>query len=69
MGRNVSKIFLKHPKYLRSQQKLKQALNHINFVHSDHGRKLALNGDVILTSSGMMDGGPVRRWAALGRPL
>jgi putative mRNA 3-end processing factor len=59
MGRKVSKIFLKHPKYLRSQQKLKQALNHINFVHSDHGRKLALDGDVILTSSGMMDGGPV----------
>lgn len=63
MGRKVSKIFLKHPKYLRSEQKLKQALNHINFVHSDHGRKLALNGDVILTSSGMMDGGPVLHYA------
>jgi len=31
----------------------------LNFVHSDHGRKLALKSDVILTSSGMMDGGPV----------
>jgi putative mRNA 3-end processing factor len=28
-------------------------------VHSDHGRKLALKSEVILTSSGMMDGGPV----------
>jgi len=35
-------------------------LNKLNMVHSDHGRKLALNkADVILTSSGMMDGGPV----------
>ena len=60
MGRKVSKIFLKHSNYLRSPKNLKKALNKINFVHSDHGRKLALNkADVILTSSGMMDGGPV----------
>ncbi|MCK5459390.1 MAG: MBL fold metallo-hydrolase, partial [Thermoplasmatales archaeon] len=28
-------------------------------VHSDQGRKLALQSEVIITSSGMMDGGPV----------
>jgi len=59
MGRKVSKIFLKHPKCLRSSQDLKKALNRLNFVHSDHGRKLALESEVIITSSGMMDGGPV----------
>jgi len=60
MGRKVSKIFLKHSKYLRSPGELKKSLNKINFVHSDHGRKLAATkADVILTSSGMMDGGPV----------
>ena len=59
MGRKVSKIFLKHPKRLRSSQELKKALNNLNFVHSDHGRKLALKSEVIITSSGMMDGGPV----------
>jgi len=59
MGRKVSKIFLRYPKYLRSAENLKKVLNKINFVHSDHGRKLALNSDVIITSSGMMDGGPV----------
>ena len=52
-------MFLKYPKHLRSQEELKKALNKINFVHSDHGRKLAINSDVIITSSGMMDGGPV----------
>jgi len=59
MGKRVSKIFLKYPNYLRSADKLKKALNKINFVHSDHGRKLALKSEVILTSSGMMDGGPI----------
>ena len=59
MGKKVSKMFLKHPRYIRSPDELKKALNKINFVHSDHGRKLALKADVIITSSGMMDGGPV----------
>lgn len=59
MGKKVTKIFLKYPRFLRSPEKLKKAYNAINLVHSDHGRKLALKGDVVLTSSGMMDGGPV----------
>lgn len=59
MGRKVSKIFLKYSKYLRSKEDLKKALNRLNEVHSDHGRKLALKSEVIITSSGMMDGGPV----------
>jgi putative mRNA 3-end processing factor len=34
-------------------------MNKVNLVHSDRGRNLALNSEVIITSSGMMDGGPV----------
>ena len=59
MGKKVSNIFLKYPQHLRSAENLKKALNKINIVHSDHGRKLALKSEVIITSSGMMDGGPV----------
>jgi putative mRNA 3-end processing factor len=59
MGRKVSKIFLKHSEFLRKPDELKKAINQLNLVHSDHGRKMALNADVIITSSGMMDGGPV----------
>lgn len=60
MGRKVAKTFLKYQRYLRSAENLKKALNKINMVHSDHGRKLATEkADVIITSSGMMDGGPV----------
>jgi len=59
MGRKVSKLFLKYPKHLRSAENLKKSLEKINLVHSEHGRKLALKGEVIITSSGMMDGGPI----------
>lgn len=59
MGKKVSKILLKYPRYLRSPEALKKALNRVNLVHSDHGRKLALKSEVIITSSGMMDGGPI----------
>ncbi len=57
MGKKVAKLFLKYPEELRSVENLKKAVNKLNFVHSDHGRKLALKSEVILTSSGMMDGG------------
>jgi putative mRNA 3-end processing factor len=59
MGRKVAKMYLKYSEYLRSIDELKKALNNINFITSDHGRKLAMESEVILTSSGMMDGGPV----------
>jgi putative mRNA 3-end processing factor len=59
MGRKVSNIFLKYPKYLRSEKDLRNALNRVNFVHSEKGRKTALKSEVIITSSGMMEGGPV----------
>jgi putative mRNA 3-end processing factor len=59
MGQKVAKIFLKYKHHLRSAENLKKALNKINLVHSDKGRKLALKSEVIITSSGMMDGGPV----------
>jgi putative mRNA 3-end processing factor len=59
MGEKVSKIFLRYPEYIRSADTLRKALRKINFVHSETGRKLALKSDVIITSSGMMDGGPI----------
>ena len=59
MGKKISKLYLKYPKYLRSVDDLKKAFKNVNIVHSDHGRKMAMKGPVIITSSGMMDGGPV----------
>lgn len=59
MGRKVAKLYDKHHEFIRSPDEYKKAMHHVNFIHSDHGRKKALNSEVILTSSGMMDGGPV----------
>ena len=50
---------MKYPRYLRSVEDLKKAFKKVNLVHSEHGRKMAMKGEVIITSSGMMDGGPV----------
>jgi putative mRNA 3-end processing factor len=59
MGRKISKLYLKYPKYLRSVDALRKAMTRINMVQSEQSRKTAMKGDVIVTSSGMMDGGPV----------
>jgi len=59
MGKKIAKIFLDYPQYLRAPNKLRKALENVNLVYSTHGRKLALKGEVILTTSGMLDGGPV----------
>ncbi len=59
MGKKISKIYLKYPKYLRSVDDLRKALKKVNMVHSEQSRKNAVKAEVIVTSSGMMDGGPV----------
>ena len=59
MGRKISKMFLKYPKYVRSIEDLKKALKRTNMIKTDQQRKIAAKSDVIVTSSGMLDGGPV----------
>jgi len=59
MGKKVNGIYLDFPEYLRSAKRLRQALNRTNVVRSNQGRGRAVKGEVILTTSGMLDGGPV----------
>jgi len=59
MGKKISKVYLKYPKYLKNVDDLRKAMKKINIVQSEQSRKSAMKGDVIVTSSGMMDGGPV----------
>jgi len=62
MGKTVNRIYLDSPEYLRSAKKLKQALGKVRVVRTERGRGEAQEGDVIVTTSGMMDGGPVLRY-------
>ena len=59
MGRFVNSIYMRYPKYLRSAKKLKRARKKINAVRKKRDRKKALEGDVIITTGGMLEGGPV----------
>jgi len=62
MGKTVNTIYTEHPEYIRSVKKLRQAMRRVKLVHSRHGKELALRGEVIVTTSGMLDGGPVLRY-------
>lgn len=62
MGKKVNSIYVQHPEYIRSVKKLRQAMNHVNVVRNPKERDLALKGEVIVTTSGMLDGGPVLRY-------
>jgi putative mRNA 3-end processing factor len=59
MGKEVSRIFLSESGFIRSEKKLKKIYEKANKVRNKHHRKKALGGQVILTTSGMLDGGPV----------
>ncbi len=59
MGRKVSKIYVSMPDYVRSGKRLRQAVNRTKMVKSAHSRTRAAKSDTIVTTSGMLDGGPV----------
>ena len=59
MGKKVNSIYVQHPEYIRSVKKLRQAMNHVRVVDGPRTRQLALKGEVIVCTSGMLDGGPV----------
>ena len=62
MGKSVNSIYVEHAGYVRSTQKLRQAMNRTRVVHSDRGADRALGAEVIVCTSGMLDGGPVLRY-------
>ena len=59
MGKKVNTIYVHHPEYIRSAKKLRQAMNHVRVVDGPRTRQLALKGNVVVCTSGMLDGGPV----------
>ncbi|MEF8873373.1 MAG: MBL fold metallo-hydrolase [Candidatus Thermoplasmatota archaeon] len=59
MGRTVSRIYLNHGGFLRAPKALKKAIDHANEVRSPSTRKKAKDAEVIVTTSGMLEGGPV----------
>ncbi|MCI4323914.1 MAG: MBL fold metallo-hydrolase, partial [Thermoplasmata archaeon] len=60
MARKVNQIYLSAPEYMRDAARLRRAIENTNIVESPEDRKRALrDGEVIVTTGGMLDGGPV----------
>ena len=58
MGKRVAKLQMEHPDTLRDPNALESAWRWCRRVSSKSDRKKALDADVIVSTSGMLDGGP-----------
>ncbi len=58
MGKTITKIMLEHKNELLNPSKLENIFSKVRKVSSKSDRKKALNADVIVSTSGMLDGGP-----------
>ena len=59
MARTVCNVLLSFPKYIKNYHRYKKMLRRVKLVRNKSDRDKALKGDVIITTSGMLDGGPV----------
>ena len=60
MGRAISQIYLKHSNYIRDAKEFRKEVNSTYFVRGPRDKKKAVeNPAVIISSAGMMEGGPV----------
>ncbi|MEC7135206.1 MAG: MBL fold metallo-hydrolase, partial [Candidatus Thermoplasmatota archaeon] len=59
MGRDIARILQKFPGSIRDFGGMNKAYRNTNFVKYARQRKAAMKGDVIVTTSGMLNGGPV----------
>jgi putative mRNA 3-end processing factor len=65
MARKVNAIFRSAPEYLKDARRLYRALDEVTEVQHPADRKQALrHADVIVTTGGMLDGGPVLYYLA-----
>lgn len=58
MGKQVVQMMLDDNRYLKSPKELQQALEDVKLVRNPAQREKAAKGDVLITTSGMLEGGP-----------
>ena len=58
MGKHIAKLQMEHPESLRNPQELEDAWRWAKKISSKSDRNKALNADIIVSTSGMLDGGP-----------
>ncbi|WEU39688.1 MAG: MBL fold metallo-hydrolase [Candidatus Odinarchaeum yellowstonii] len=64
MAREISRIFLRYPKYFRDFKLLKDAHSQIEYIEGRKSREIAIkNGGVIIAPAGMLSGGAALYYA------
>ena len=58
MGKHIAKLQMEHPESLRNPAELESAWKWAKKISSKSDRNKALNADIIVSTSGMLDGGP-----------
>lgn len=58
MGKQVVQMMLENNDFLRDPRELQKALEDVNLVRTPAQRERAVKGDVLITTSGMLEGGP-----------
>ncbi|MEA3200471.1 MAG: putative mRNA 3-end processing factor [Thermoplasmata archaeon] len=58
MGKAVVQMMLEDNRYLKDRREMQQALEKCNLVKNPAQRERAVKGDVLITTSGMLEGGP-----------
>ncbi|MCX6651368.1 MAG: MBL fold metallo-hydrolase [Methanomassiliicoccales archaeon] len=64
MGKTVNGFYTDHPDFLKDIRSFKAAKRKFNPVRTSSARDKARKGQVIITTSGMLDGGPVLHYLA-----
>ncbi|MEW6035733.1 MAG: MBL fold metallo-hydrolase [Candidatus Micrarchaeota archaeon] len=60
MGRDITKVYLQYPKYIRDAESFRKAVRSVTMVGSVADKKAATREpSVIISSAGMMNGGPI----------
>jgi len=59
MGRSVTRLFLYYPEYLKNPKAMRRAKKTFNEITNPESRERARKGQIIVTTGGMLDGGPV----------
>ena len=63
MGQKAARVMLSYPKYLKNHKFLKKALEDVIWIRGNQMRKKALKQpSVIVTTAGMLQGGPVHHY-------
>jgi putative mRNA 3-end processing factor len=65
MGKSVTNLFLNYPEYMRDSRSMRAAKKTFKEVKNASMRKHAAKGNVIVTTGGMLDGGPVLEYLRL----